>query len=267
MSKKYLKKNSKGAALVEYAIVLSCICAVGLSFTGDRLTGTLNGIFNKVNSTINMMLGTNEFSEAVLKDKLIALKDSDYKSVEYDHNGKHAILGSDFIRDSLFTDATYQKSLEDSQKFKDKFLSNMNFGDVPLESWRFINEGQLNRDCAYLIWSDTNWGNGDFHDVETSKTACMYARINKATNTVEYGVAYANPLHVHPGNGTLQGGETGKGGMVNLNNSDTTNIKIEHTWVNENKNNYLAADSPYFTSDYNTAVSYYKALQAKSQTK
>ena len=42
MSKKYLKKNSKGAALVEYAIVLSCICAVGLSFTGDRLTGTLN---------------------------------------------------------------------------------------------------------------------------------------------------------------------------------------------------------------------------------
>ena len=62
MSKKYLKKNSKGAALVEYAIVLSCICAVGLSFTGDRLTGTLNGIFNKVNSTINMMLGTNEFS-------------------------------------------------------------------------------------------------------------------------------------------------------------------------------------------------------------
>ena len=95
----------------------------------------------------------------------------------------------------------------------------------------------------------------------------MYARINKATNEVQYGVAYANPLHVHPGNGTLQGGETGKGGMVNLNNSDTTNIKIEHTWVNENKNNYLAADSPYFTSDYNAAVSYYKALQAKSQTK
>ena len=267
MSKKYLKKNSKGAALVEYAIVLSCICAVGLSFTGDRLTGTLNGIFNKVNSTINMMLGTNEFSEAVLKDKLIALKDSDYKSVEYDHNGKHAILGSDFIRDSLFTDATYKQSLEASQNFKDKFLSNMNFGDVPLESWRFINEGQLNRDCAYLIWSDTNWGNGNFHDVETSKTACMYARINKATNTVEYGVAYANPLHVHAGNGTLQGGETGKGGMVDLTYGSGTNLKIDHTWHNENLNNYLAADSPYFTSDYNTAVSYYKALQAKSQTK
>ena len=187
--------------------------------------------------------------------------------MEYDHNGKHAILGSDFIRDGLFTDATYQKSLEDSQKFKDKFLSNMNFGDVPLESWRFINEGQLNRDCAYLIWSDTNWGNGDFHDIETSKTACMYARINKATNTVEYGVAYANPLHVHPGNGTLQGGETGKGGMVDLTYGSGTNLKIDHTWHNENLNNYLAADSPYFTSDYNTAVSYYKALQAKSQTK
>ena len=83
MSKKYLKKNSKGAALVEYAIVLSCICAVGLSFTGDRLTGTLNGIFNKVNSTINMMLGTNEFSEAVLKNQLVWLKDLGYKTYQY----------------------------------------------------------------------------------------------------------------------------------------------------------------------------------------
>lgn len=267
MSKKYLKKNSRGAALVEYAIVLSCICAVGLSFTGDGLSGTLNGIFNKVNSTINTMLGTNAFSEAVLKDKLIGLKDSAFKSVEHDHGGKHAILGSNFIRDNLFTDTTYENSLINSQKFKDELLSQMDFGDVPLESWRFINEGQGNRDCAYLIWSDTNWGNGDFYDVENSKTACMYARINKATNTVEYGVAYANPLHVHPGNGTLHGGETGKGGMVNLSNGSTSNIKIEHTWVGDNMNAYLASDSPYFTSDYNTAVSYYKALQAKSQTK
>ena len=67
-----------------------------------------------------MMLGTNEFSEAVLKDKLIALKDSDYKSVEHDHNGKHAILGSDFIKDNLFSEETYQNSLTNSQKFKDK---------------------------------------------------------------------------------------------------------------------------------------------------
>lgn len=262
------KINKKGAALVEYAIVLSCICAVGLSFTGDGgLMGTMKGLFNKVNSTINLILGSNDFSEAVLKDKLVWLKDSEFKSVEFDHNGKHAILGSDFIRDNLFTDTTYKASLENSEKFKDKLLSNMNFGDVPLESWRFINEGQGNRDCAYLIWSDTNWGNGDFYDVENSKTACMYARINKSNNTVEFGVAYANPLHVHPGNGTLHGGETGKGGMVNLSYGDTTNLKIEHTWHNENMNNYLAANSPYFTSDYSTAVGIYKQLQARSQSK
>ena len=58
-----------------------------------------------------------------------------------------------------------------------------------------------------------------------------------------------------------------KGGMVNLSNGSTSNIKIEHTWVGDNMNAYLASDSPYFTSDYDTAVSYYKALQAKSQTK
>lgn len=267
MSKKYLKKNSKGAALVEYAIVLSCICAVGLSFTGDRLTGTLNGIFNKVNSTINMMLGTNEFSEAVLKNQLVWLKDLGYKTYQYGQEG-HATLGSYFLNEKPFNDTTYNASVSNSIAFADNYLSKIDFGDVPLESWRYISEGAFTYDnYAYLIWSDTNWKNGDFHEVQTSKTACMYARINRADNTVQYGVAYANPLYVHAENGTLHGGETGKGGMVNLNNSDTTNIKIEHTWVNENMKNYLAANSPYFTSDYNTAVSYYKALQAKSQTK
>ena len=43
--------------------------------------------------------------------------------------------------------------------------------------------------------------------------------------------------------------------------------KVLPKTVGDNMNAYLAPDSPYFTSDYNTAVSYYKALQAKSQTK
>ena len=262
------KINKKGAALVEYAIVLSCICAVGLSFTGDGgLMGTMKGLFNKVNSTINLILGSNDFSEAVLKDKLVWLKDLGYKTYQYGQEG-HATLGSYFLKDERFDDTTYNASVSNSSTFADQYLSKIDFGDVPLESWRYISEGAFTHDnYAYLIWSNTNWKNGDFHEVETSKTACMYARINRDDNTVQYGVAYANPLHVHSENGTLHGGETGKGGMVDLSSGGSSNLKIDHTWFGDNMNAYLAADSPYFTSDYSTAVGIYKQLQARSQSK
>lgn len=260
--------NNKGAALVEYAVLLSFISAIALAFVGSGgLGSSISGAVNKASNAINMILGINEFNEGAFKDALIGLKDSEFKSVEHDHGGKHAILGSDFIRDNLFTDETYKNSLENSQKFAEEYLSKINFGDVPAESWRFLNEGELNQQYAYLIWSDTKWGEGGFDADKTTKTACMYARIDKATNKVEYGVAYANPLAVHAGNGTINGGDTNGGGMVNISQGLTSNLKFDNNWYGDNMNNYLASESPYFTSDYNTAANLYKELQTQSQQK
>ncbi len=267
MSKKYLKKNSKGASLVEYAIVLSCICAVGLSFTGDGLTGSLTGVFNKVTNVINQSLGMKDFDEGKFKDSVAALLQSGYKTFEYNHTPPdyHTILGSFFKKDGKFSDTSYEASLMASQKFQTDHLSQIDFGDVPLESWRYLNEG-LGGQYAYLIWSDTNWTAGDFEADKYSKTACMYARINKTDNTVEYGVGYANPLDIHEQNGTINGTNTDGGGMVNISEGTIpSDLKFFNNWTQTDS--YLAANSPYFTSDYSQATKLYKELQSKSQSK
>lgn len=256
--------NNKGAALVEYAILLSFISAIALSFTsGNGLMGSIGGAVSKATNAINMILGLNEFSEAALKDALVGLKDSDYKTYQYASNPNHIVLGSDFD----IGDAFVEKSQKASQEFEDNLLSKMNFGDVPLESWRFLNESQTDQNSpyAYLIWSDTDWGNGNYREQLNSKTACMYARIDKATNTVQYGVAYANPLYVHKADGTINGWDTSGGGMVNISQGITSNLQFDNNWTQ--KDAYNASDSPYFTSDYQTATNLYKELQAKSQTK
>lgn len=254
------KIYSKGAALIEYAVLLSFVSVIALSFISDNdLMRSISGVINKANSIIN----TNNFSEAALKDALVGLKNSDYKTYQYASHINHIALGSDFRIDDAFV----ERSQNASQNFEKNFLSKINFGDVSLDSWRFLNESQTDQNSpyAYLIWSDTDWGSGNYRTDEGSKTACMYARIDKKNNTVQYGVAYANPLYVHDADGTINGWRTGDGGMVNINEGLTSNLKFDNNW--ENKSGYLAADSPYFTSDYQTATKLYKELQAKSQSK
>lgn len=262
------KLNSKGAALIEYAILLSFISVIALSFgSSNGLLGSISGVVNKATSFINMSLGMNAFSEAALRDALVGMKDSEYRSVQYNqkyNDHYHMSLGSLFLKDELFQqdEAAWQNALAKSQQFENEVLSKINFGDVPLESWRFINEGGLrnNRDYAYLIWSDTDWGNGG----PSNKSTCMYARINIADNSVSYGVGHnVDPLDLDAGDGRIHGG----GGMVNYNKVSNGTIGIDEVWVGSSKDAYLSSNSPYFISDYQTATNLYKELQAKSQSK
>lgn len=259
-----VKLNNKGVALVEYAVLLSFISAIALSFgSSNGLMGSISGAVNKATSAINMILGVNVFSEAALKDALVGMKDSTYKTYQFSTHPDYVALGSDLN----VGDAFLAKCEIESRKFEEKVLSKINFGEVPVESWRFLNEnqGDIKSQYAYLIWSDTDWGSGNYKDQLDSKTACMYARIDKTTNSVQYGVAYANPMGIHPGDGTINGWHTSGGGMVNISQGVTSNLKFDNNWIQ--KDSYNAADSPYFTSDYNTAVNLYKELQAKSQSK
>lgn len=261
--------NNKGAALVEYAVLLSFISAIALAFVGSGgLGSSISGAVNKASNAINMILGINEFNEEAFKKALQGLLDSEYKSVCYDHGGKHTSLGSLFEKDQTFidNDAAYQRSLENSKKFADECLSKINFGDVPLDSWRFLNEGELKGEkYAYLIWTDSNWESGGFLDNKNSKTACMYARIDKTDKTVSYGVAYTNPVYVHGMDGTMHRAVTEGCGMVNISQGGNGTIKIDDVWVGDNNKAYKASESPYFTSDYDQAVKLYKELQSKAQ--
>ena len=103
-----VKLNNKGVALVEYAVLLSFISAIALSFgSSNGLMGSISGAVNKATSAINMILGVNVFSEAALKDALVGMKDSGYKTVQYDHGGKHMSLGSLFPKDDYFMDCGF----------------------------------------------------------------------------------------------------------------------------------------------------------------
>ena len=234
--------NNKGAALVEYAVLLSFVSAIGLSFmSSNGLGSSINGAVSKASNAINMILGLNEFNEEAFKKALQGLLDSEYKSVCYDHGGKHTSLGSLFEKDQTFidNDAAYQRSLENSKKFADECLSKINFGDVPLDSWRFLNEGELKGEkYAYLIWTDSNWESGGFLDNKNSKTACMYARIDKTDKTVSYGVAYTNPVYVHGMDGTMHRAVTEGCGMVNISQGGNGTIKIDDVWVGDNNKAY-----------------------------
>ena len=72
-----------------------------------------------------------------------------------------------------------------------------------------------------------------------------------------------NPLDLDDGDGRIHVG----GGMLNYGKVSNGTIGIDEVWNGDNKIAYLSSDSPYFTSDYNTAVNLYKELQAKSQSK
>ena len=89
-----VKLNNKGVALVEYAVLLSFISAIALSFgSSNGLMGSISGAVNKATSAINMILGVNVFSEAALKDALVGMKDSEYKTDQYDNGGKNKTIG------------------------------------------------------------------------------------------------------------------------------------------------------------------------------
>ena len=66
MSYMFLRKLGKrGAEMVEYAIVLACIAAVGVGFyssNDSKLTGVLDGLFGKVRQVLGLENSTTDFN-------------------------------------------------------------------------------------------------------------------------------------------------------------------------------------------------------------
>ena len=261
--------NNKGSILIEYIIILSFIGAIAIASIGDKgFVGMAGRAASDATYSIKKALGLVSFDEEVLKNKLVGLKDlENYKTVFLDHGGQHASLGSDIRKDGDYkTDAAYQNDLVKSQTLEDDFLAGIDFGDVPLESWRFLNERILNENYAYLIWSDTDWGAGDLVDNTHSKTPCMYARVDKTTNEVSFGVAYTNPIYIHGMDGSMNKWTTNGCGMVTISEGVNDSLTFERdTWDNANLAIYKDANSPYFTKDYGTAVKLYQDLKSKAQ--
>ena len=262
------KRNNKGTALVEYAILLSFVSVIGFSFVGDKgFAGNINSIINSTTKVLGQALGLQSFDEAALKKDLIGLKDSGY--ITYEHNYNQSLktsLGSLLKDDTNYDEGKFDKAIENSIKFEEKYLADIDFGEVPLESWRFFNDGgSLEVDSAYLIWSDTDWSKGTFLDDSSVKTPLMYAKINRIDNTVTYGVGYGNPVELSPDDGRINGYGANRGGMVNVNEGFTGQANLYIPWGDTGVAEYRSSESSLFTPDYNKAVSLYKELKAATQ--
>ncbi len=263
------KLKNRGSALVEYAIILSFVSAIGFSFAGDKgFAGNINGIINSTTKVLGQAIGLQTFDEEALKKDLIGLKDSGFITNEYNYGDERKTsLGSLLKNESSYAAGKFEEALENSKTFEDTYLSKMNFGEVPLESWRFFNEGSRNDvDYAYLAWSDANWQNGTFLDDSSVKTPLLYAKINKNDNTITYGVVgYGNPVELSPDDGRINGNGANRGGMVNMNTGFTGQSDLFIPWGDAGVAEYRSSNSSLFTDDYNKAVSAYKDLKAATQ--
>ena len=70
------KLGKRGAEMVEYAIVLAYIAAVGVGFyssNDSKLTGVLDGLFGKVTAVVDLALGntSNTKINIVLVEKIV----------------------------------------------------------------------------------------------------------------------------------------------------------------------------------------------------
>lgn len=261
------KLNNKGTALVEYAILLSFVSVVGFSFVSDNgFTGNINSIINSTTKVLGQALGLQSFNEAALKDALVKMKDSGVITCELNYDkSRRTSLGSPLIDDGKYENGNYQASLDNSKTFYDNVLSTIDFGEVPLESWRYINEvRQDNLNSAFLIWSDSAWDSSYYYADEGRTTPMMYAKINKEDNSVTYGVGYGNPMYIAGNDGRINGWRTNDGGMVVIDQGIPSNMKFFNPW-DGNKMLYRDSNSPVFTPDYNKAVSLYKELKAATQ--
>lgn len=257
------KLNNKGTALVEYAILLSFVSVIGFSFVGDKgFAGNINSIINSTTKVLGQALGLQSFNEAALKDALVKMKDSGYQTSRF---GTHSVLGSFFKETDTFKGDLYDASVAKSQEFEKDVLSQIDFGEIEPESWRFFNEVLPGEKDAFLIWSDSNWKDGNFYNQSDANTPLMYAKINKEDNTVTYGVGYGNPLDVDDYDARINGDWTNGGGMVVIDQGIPSNMKFFNPWDNANKEEYKAVNSSLFTPDYNKAVSLYKELKAATQ--
>lgn len=262
------KLNNKGTALVEYAILLSFVSVIGFSFVGDKgFAGNINSIINSTTKVLGQALGLESFNEAALKDALVKMKDSKYITNEYNYgDNRRTALGSLLKDDGFYAEGKFEDAIKNSIDFEETYLSGLNFGEVPLESWRFFNEGSRNDvDYAYLVWSDTDWSSGTFLSDSSVKTALMYAKVNKNDNTITYGVGYGNPVELSPDDGRINGHGANRGGMINVNEGFTGQANLYIPWGDTGVAEYRSSESSLFTPDYNKAVSLYKELKAATQ--
>ena len=190
--------KQRGAALVEYAVLLSFVCAVGWSFVGSNngMTGSIGSIIHSVerllgmNGVVNVdesnwinFKGTGK-GEANIANKTFngnwTWKDI-YTDDKGDRYAGSAFLGSEAAPNS-------QAASKAAQQLIDAMFNEGSFGGVDPVSWAFTEGCGENTQSLNLYWSNCDWKaypNGKVPIMQMNKEA-------NGDGSVKYYVAMAN---------------------------------------------------------------------------
>lgn len=161
--------KQRGAALVEYAVLLSFVCAVGWSFVGSNngMTGSIGSIIHSVerllgmNGVVNVdsskwinFGGTGEGSANLGSGNFGENGGWTWKDIYTDDKGNR-YAGSAFLESA---DAPYsQAASEAAKELIDAMFEKGSFGGVDPVSWAFTEGCGKETQSLNLYWSNCDW--------------------------------------------------------------------------------------------------------------
>ena len=270
--------KQRGAALVEYAVLLSFVCAVGWSFVGSNngMTGSIGSIIHSVerllgmNGVVNVddgnwinFGGTGEGS-ANLGSGNFTNGGWTWKDIYTDDNGDR-YAGSAFL-DSNAPDGSKNASAAAKQLI-DAMFNEGKFGGVDPVSWAFTEGCGEKTQSLNLYWSNCDW-----NECAGGKVPIMQMN-QEADGVKKYYVAMANVdrdgnLGLWNEAAALKGDVTyfGPGGMTKpLSSASDGKAPANYNGV-ETSSHALASSGLAFT-DYNEAQKAYYDLVAQNNIK
>ena len=240
--------KQRGAALVEYAVLLSFVCAVGWSFVGSNngMTGSIGSIIHSVERLLGMNGVVNVDSskwinfDGKLPGELTLNGQKDengqwsWSNIYTDDKGDR-YAGSAFLESA---DANSKNASKAAQQLIDAMFNEGSFGGVDPVSWAFTEGCGKETQSLNLYWSNCDWKaypNGKVPIMQMNKEA-------DGDGKVKYYVAMAN---------------VGENGSIALWN-EAAALKGEVTYVNPQ-----GGTTP-ITYDRDTAPTNYKDVATSS---
>ena len=188
--------KQRGAALVEYAVLLSFVCAVGWGFVGsdNGMTGSIGSIINSVERLLGMPGVVNVDSSKWMNFngklpegfKLSGKADEEGKwswsNIWTNDDGKN-FAGSAFLESDA---PNSKKASEAAKQLINAMFDEGSFGGVDPVSWAFTEGCGEKTQSLNLYWSNCDW-----NECAGGKVPIMQMN-QEANGRVQYYVAMAN---------------------------------------------------------------------------
>ena len=159
--------KQRGAALVEYAVLLSFVCAVGWSFVGSNngMTGSIGSIIHSVERLLGMNGVVNVDSSKWInfEGKLsgdLTLNGKKDENGQWSWSNIYTDDNGDRYAGSAFLECDKTNSVNASEAAKqliDAMYEKGSFGGVDPVSWAFTEGCGENTQSLNLYWSNCDW--------------------------------------------------------------------------------------------------------------